>query len=170
MVRYEVKARLPRTLSTTIEHLADDLPQTHSSAKMHRCGGLTYQRFGRLVPQAELVEFATRTEKTALTTHHELFPQIYLGNTPNLVIAIHDYGHFFRRNHEILGVDPSLVQAFEEAQHSLKELRVLLGTLQTLAVNHTGEQLTVVSQQGVLKIFVRQSGTALPEEFLAEFT
>jgi hypothetical protein len=155
-----------------MDALTDHMAQVNITDRdsIQHIGGLSYKRIGRLVPQANLVELVTRTQWTVGRSYDELFPQIYLRNTPNLVIAIHNGGVFLRRTHEVLGKAGILDSVARAAQPHFKELRVLLGVLQTLAINHAGEQLTIVCQQGILKVFVRQNGTALPEEFLAEFT
>jgi hypothetical protein len=126
---------------------------------------------GNLVPQKDLIELTTRSERNAATfSWREAFPQLWLSQTPHHYLAVHNRGTFSSiQRRTIEGEDLLAIAA--DAQQSFRKLRKVLGAIQELLIEQGREaRLSLVCRNGVLEVFERTDGrNVLPDKVLKRF-
>lgn len=122
---------------------------------------------GSYVPQSAIVELTTRSiTREAEYDWKDAYPQLFLSQTPNHFLAVHQRGQFVRLKKRELD-SPELDRvAANLIQSDLKKLRRVLDTIKTLVIKHgQGGRLSLVCQGRVLKVFERTSqDSCLPDE------
>lgn len=182
VVRFEVDACIPTAAvrkSANIDELTDTLAnvsiaQTQKSLPKSISHGLTILRGGQISPQSSMIELSTVSQRRrAEYNWKELYPQLFLSQTPHHFLAIHDRGRFLTIEKRRLETRTSteLVNAAKDLQVNLRKLRAALGKIQEM-VKEEGERgrISLVCENGVLSVFERVGREGcLPDEFMARF-
>lgn len=132
---------------------------------------LTIFRAGTQVPQSNLIEMKTRSEASAARFDWgDVYPQLYLSQTPYHYLAIHRTGRFFKIEKDQIGKN-DLVAIENRAQPGFKKLRKLLGEIQTrVKKGGTNGRISLVCKDGVLAFHERiNKESCLPEDLFALF-
>jgi len=132
---------------------------------------LTVIRAGAEVPQGNILELTTRSERNAENFDWgESYPQLYLSQTPHLYLAVHSRGKFMRVQKEKLG-SSKMIGVERSLQVGLKKLRAALETIQDLVIDHGKDgRISFLCQDGELRAYERESrATCLPEDVIARF-
>lgn len=131
---------------------------------------LTILRGGYEVAQSALIELTTRTERRASEFDWvDPYPQLFLSQTPNHYLGVHDRGEFRSLRKNKLGA-PAFAQVENSAQASLRKLCALLKTIKAEVVG-AGERgrLSVVCVSGTLMVYQRTSEEGcLPRDVMVE--
>lgn len=101
----------------------------------------------------------------------ELYPQLFLSQTPHHFLGVHQSGRFREVEKRKLGTDPDFLAVANQMQESLKKLRQALEMIQELVIEHGAKgRLSLVCEDGELKVYERESqASCLPKEFIARF-
>lgn len=124
---------------------------------------------GQRVSQKSFIEMTTRTA-SGKNRWGDKYAQLYLSQTPHYYIAMHRDGEFYEITKHRLG-RKELEPAHKEAQGGFRRLRVLLGMIQDLVVEHgSTTMLSLVYRNKKLEIFKRddQQGV-VPDDVLVRF-
>lgn len=114
-----------------------------------------------LVPQSDLVEVKTRAIKRD-PNWKEIYPQLYLSQTPWLYMAKHDAG-VFQPVEKISLTGEEMKPYADMMEGSLGKLKNLLKTILKAAREQgEGVPLSVVCQGGKLYLWRRKEGTGKP--------
>ncbi|KZT69562.1 hypothetical protein DAEQUDRAFT_690723 [Daedalea quercina L-15889] len=128
-------------------------------------------RAGERVPQSSLIEMTTRSRTNALNYDWiEAYPQLFLSQTPNHYLAVHNRGEFESIQKRALG-DPELKRVEAQLQGSFRRLANALKTIQNIVVEH-GERgrLSLVFRDGALQVFQRRAqDSCLPDATMRRF-
>jgi len=133
--------------------------------------GLQVRRAGAIVPQESIIEMATRSKKRiAEYDWVDVFPQLWLSQTPHHFLAAHDRGTFEAITKRTLdGAELKRIQA--ESQAGFRRLRRALQDIKELVMKH-GKQgrLSLVFRDGELQALQRVSQeSCLPESVMERF-
>ena len=125
-----------------------------------------------MVAQSSIVELSTLSQKRRdVYDWKDLYPQLFLSQTPHHFLALHDRGRFIAIEKRQLGISTDLVSVANDLQRNMRSLRAALGEIQKLAIEH-GERgrISLVCEGGTLQVFrrVSQDGCLL-DEFMARF-
>ncbi|KAF9017281.1 hypothetical protein BDZ89DRAFT_1074911 [Hymenopellis radicata] len=160
VVRFEVDACLPTTSDIdTLTDAISNISLSPSSSSVTRITGLgnplqtlTVKRGGFLVPQSAILELSSVSYKRADTYEWaESLPQLYMSNTPQHFLGVHDRGRFLR-------------------YAKLRTVNLDKGALmQNLAILGQG-RLTLVRDGPEVRVYARESDEAcLPEAYMKKF-
>ena len=153
-----------RNLSEETTHL----PATSKYTTQH---GLEVKVGGSFISQDRLVELKTCTSRKLKYHRWEhVYSQLFLSNTPNVFLAIHDHGHFHRVVKEKLD-SPNLKHSSEKFQPQLWALVATLQAIQEMTITYGKKsRLSLVCEQGRLSVYERENKeSCLPAEILARF-
>ncbi|KAI0310145.1 hypothetical protein OF83DRAFT_1166709 [Amylostereum chailletii] len=194
VVRFEVDACLPTSTppatSSSPAATSDDLSDLLSSmnvagssaaqksknaatsgTKDSTSPSLNIVNAGSEVPQSAIVELTTRSERWFHTFDWaEALPQLYLSATPHLYVGLHNRGTFSEvRKYELNGQE--MGERKRTAAASFLKLARTLEGIQELVVEHGEEgRLSLVCQEGVLKVYSRVSAAScLSDELRKRF-
>ncbi|KAJ7055901.1 hypothetical protein C8F01DRAFT_1211566 [Mycena amicta] len=133
--------------------------------------GLTVIEGGNQIAHDSLVEITTRTQRRAQDMDWtENYPQLFLSQTPNHFLGIHNRGRFVQVVRRVLGRG-EFATVEKGMQPSLRKLRKVLAVIAQLVRAH-GERgrLTLVCREGTLRVYERESmESCLPDELLERF-
>ncbi|KAF8313259.1 hypothetical protein DL93DRAFT_2081345 [Clavulina sp. PMI_390] len=135
-----------------------------------------------LVDQKDLIEMATRSVMNRANFNWlKKYPQLYLSETPTLLLAVHENGNFTsiekfaaddKRNAEVR-------KAREEMQPGLNKLAAVLGAMRDRVLELTDDDANgsrrdrllalVANEDGKLTIYERNGGPKLPESLVELF-
>lgn len=174
VVRYEVDACLPP--SEDVDDLAEALgnitfqDQSPKVIKLSSEKQLVIKKAGRVVPQEDIVEIGTKSErsKTSVNWRDVIFPQLYVSATPLHIMGYHNNG-LFGRCEKRKTSDMSREEAF--LGKKLVLLEKVLCMIQAIVIEQgkTG-RLSFVRQGTDLLVYKRKSGqSCLPDEYLERF-
>lgn len=142
-----------------------------TSARSEPGTGLQVRRAGAIVSQDSIIEMATRSKKrVAEYDWRDVFPQLWLSQTPHHFLAAHDRGTFEAITKRTLD-DPDLRRVEAELQAGFRRLRRALQDIKELVVKH-GKQgrLSLVFRNGELQALQRVSQeSCLPESVMERF-
>ncbi|KAF7297462.1 hypothetical protein MIND_00979900 [Mycena indigotica] len=163
----------PTSLSSQHDYAAS-LTSTRATASPEPVtldNGLTVLEGGTHIPHTSLVELTTRTERRAQQMDWpENFPQLFLAQTPNHFVGVHNRGRFASVVKRQLGRG-EFAQVEQQVQPSLRILGAVLKEIAAL-VKAYGERgrLTLVCREGQLRVYERVSmESCLPDEMLERF-
>ncbi|KAJ8503210.1 hypothetical protein ONZ45_g11065 [Pleurotus djamor] len=177
VVRCEVDAYLPHGTKTSVNELADSLAEVNIRASPRSedatfvSGIAVYPSGSWSLPQSSIVEITTRSFWNYQNLNwSDVYPQIYLSQTPHLFIGLHHRGTFTRLVQENLG-SPPMRRIYAAEQPKMKMLRWLLGDIQKRLRKHGPDaKISLVCRGGVLGVYERDSyDDCLPEEVLDYF-
>jgi hypothetical protein len=115
------------------------------------------------------VEFKTRTRKSF--KWGDAYPQLYLSQTPHIIVAVHRNGTFQNIRKDKLG-EGRLKRIHTNQEMNFRRLRILLGIIIKL-VKEIGadKRMVLLCQRGVLKLHENLEGrSCLPDDHLALFS
>ncbi len=175
VVRFEVDACLPHESKADggIDALSDALsgislsPETKIQGLGNPHQTLTVKRGGFLVPESAILELSTVSSKRVDTYDWaEKLPQLYISNTPQHFLGVHDRGQFLRTDKQrTVNMEPgSLMQ-------DLAKLKRVLEMIQEIVVDHGKKgRLTLVRDGSEIKVYARESVEAcLPAAYMKKF-
>ena len=182
VVRFEVDACVPSsatkskgTSPSDIDALADAFSHTSLTSSLKKMSedkdGLCIRQGGILVDQDNLAELTTISKRRRdLFDWAETYPQLFLSQSPNHFLGVHERGRFEAIEQRKLGSD-DLRSVEQSLQGVLWQLRYLLDTIKALVVKHgKSGRLSLVCQGGELMVYKRSSAdSCLPEDILARF-
>lgn len=126
---------------------------------------------GYQVPQGSIMELTTRSERNAQNMEwNEYYPQLFLSQTAQHVLGVHQKGTFSRIEERSLE-SPEMRRVAASCQRTVKDLRAMLQVIQDLVVEH-GERgrLSLLCEGGVLKVYERTSQeSCLPDDVMGRF-
>jgi hypothetical protein len=152
-----------------LDGLGDSEPLVTSSAGPGN--PLTIIQGGALVSQSSLIEVKSASQKSATRQKwSEIYPQLYLSQTPWLYTAIHNDGKFYTVEKTQLG-SPELADIAEQSKHRFKKLRLALQTIKDLVVESgIRGRLSFVLENRELKVYERSSrASCLPDDIMSSF-
>ncbi|KAJ7055940.1 hypothetical protein C8F01DRAFT_993761 [Mycena amicta] len=181
IVRFEVDAHVPAPVvqrgvgrgGTALDDLAGQLANMRVTKPVPFISeyGLTVIEGGNQIAHDSLVELTTRTQRRAQDMDWtENYPQLFLSQTPNHFLGIHNRGRFVQVVKRVLGRG-EFATVEKGMQPSLRKLRKLLAVIAQLVRAH-GERgrLTLVCREGTLRVYERESmESCLPDEVLERF-
>lgn len=185
MLRFAVDACLPqpREIHTgdTIGRDVNDISNLLSGLSMsltsrfpgsdHNPNDVRIEKGGSIVPQNALIELATRSMRYIHQFDWDsAYPQLFLSQTPNHYVAVHDKGTFTHIIQRSLG-DPELEKIDADSQDGFRKLRCIFQVIQDLAKGH-GERgrLSLVYWKGVMRVYQRTKNTcSLPDDIMERF-
>jgi len=152
--------------------LADTLSSLNlSSAPSTVTSGLRTIRGGKQVPQSSIIELKTRSERSAQSLDWtDIFPQLFLSQTPHQIIGVHQRGRFFQLLEKNL--QSAEMKAIERTcQPGFKRLRRALADIRNVAITRgKNARLSLVCRNGVLQVMERTAApSCLPDEILGRF-
>jgi hypothetical protein len=179
VVRFEVDACLKAAKPSDVDGLRIALEHTSisqssnspSDQKVGIVPPLRVHRVGTLVPQEDIVELVTRSVRTVkLYKWREVLPQLYFSQTRHHILAIHNHGKFERLRRDELERSDTLRAHTAAMQPTFKKLQVLLKAIQSLAISHKLERLSLVQRDGRLEVMTRAGEDELLEAVIARFS
>ncbi|TFY81638.1 hypothetical protein EWM64_g2374 [Hericium alpestre] len=166
VVRFEVDACLPSDeKNAELDSMTRSLATLNVASESSWSQGLHIIHAGSEVPQQSLVELKTTGSRKSVKWS-EVFPQLYLSQTPWFYIGYHENGTFSELQiHKTVEMEAQ--RDFFEPR--LRKLGQMLKTIQELVVAHgTKTRLSLVCQGGVLSLYERVTReNCLPAEELA---
>ena len=198
VVRFEVDACLPSATpkrsaspvkqSSNPDDLADILaglnitPQNPASPSVPSSSSYTASEAGsssqlRILragveqPQTSIIELTTRSEnRINQLVWTEIFPQLYLSQTPHFYVGIHSRGRFYEIRKQSLD-SLEMVSQREQAETSFKKLGMALRMIQKLVIKHgQAARLSLVCEKGKLMVYERvNTQSCLPAEVMQRF-
>lgn len=111
---------------------------------------------GTEVPQESIMELATRSQYFIHEINWgEIFPQLFLSNTPHFYLGVHNRGRFDEiRKMELSGDE--LGSQREEAEVNFRKLGKALSTIQEIVQKYGKERrVSLVCESGTLKVYER---------------
>ena len=122
-------------------------------------------------PQESIIELTTRSENYIHKLNWaEIFPQLYLSQTPHFYTGVHSAGRFFEvREQRLDGLE--MVSQREKAETGLRKLGKVLKMIQEIVVKHgKAGRLSLVCEEGTLKVYEWVSvQSCLPAEVMRRF-
>ena len=121
--------------------------------------------------QESIIELTTRSENyTQNLDWAEVFPQLYLSQTPHLYVGVHSVGRFFDVRKQSLD-SLEMVSQREKAETSPRKLGNVLRMIQKIVVKHgRAGRLSLVCEKGTLRAYERVSTqSCLPAEVIQRF-
>lgn len=135
-------------------------------------GGLHVVRAGREVAQPALIKLKTRAANSYSSFSWDgPYVQLYLGQTPTLIVGIHRDGTFDKLHERDLDT-PEYENAKQRTEPALKKLRRLLDDIHAAVLKQgNGAKLSIITDNklGVLKLVKRTDDRVLPDEVLRRF-
>ncbi|ETW82298.1 hypothetical protein HETIRDRAFT_168757 [Heterobasidion irregulare TC 32-1] len=128
-------------------------------------------RAGAAQLQESIIELTTRSEDyTQNLDWAEVFPQLYLSQTPHLYVGVHSVGRFFDVRKQSLD-SLEMISQREKAETSLRKLGNALRMIQKIVVKHgRAGRLSLVCEKGTLRAYERVSTqSCLPAEVIQRF-
>lgn len=173
VVRSEVDACIQDTLNDESNPSSDTMEVSGLSpaGTQMESYGLNVLIGGNFVSQHNLLELKTCVyKKLRFHDWEKVYPQLFLSNTPNVFLAIHDSGHFSELMTEKLG-SGSLLRAAEKLNPQVQRLMATLEMIQKFAILHGKEsRLSLVHQNGRLTVYLRENKeSCLPAEIMSRF-
>ena len=117
------------------------------------------------------MESSTRSEiALANLNWRDIYSQLFLGQTPQHILGVHRRGNFSKIEVRRLD-DPELRGLNAVSQHVFRQLRVVLGSIQEIMVEHSRRgTLSLVYQGRELKVYERMGGgDCVPSDVLRRF-
>ncbi|KAF9223146.1 hypothetical protein BS17DRAFT_782437 [Gyrodon lividus] len=116
-----------------------------------------------LTPQGNMVEIKTRASHRALDWI-EIYPQLYLSQTPYLYVAKHERGNF--QTVEKTQLNGATMRPYaKQAEASMGKLKILLGQiLEVVRKEGNNVPLSLVCRGGELVLYKRAAGSENPTE------
>ena len=119
------------------------------------------------IPQTHLLEIKTHNNPSMKWP--KAYPQLYFSQTPHIYHAFHKNGTFTSIKKFTLG-QSELMDVDKSAQVGFKQLRKLLGYIQSLVIKHGAARISLVCVGKTLSVYrVPQGESCLPEDSLALF-
>lgn len=135
-------------------------------------GGLHVVRAGREVAQPALIKLKTRAANSYSSFSWDgPYVQLFLGQTPTLIVGIHRDGTFDKLHERDLDT-PEYENAKQRTEPALKKLRRLLDDIHAAVLKQgNGAKLSIITDNklGVLKLVKRTDDRVLPDEVLRRF-
>jgi hypothetical protein len=132
---------------------------------------LTILRGGAIVPQSSLIEVKSPSQKSAAKQKWaEIYPQLYLSQTPWLYKAIHCHGQFYVVKKTQLG-SPELADVAERSKLRFQKLKVALQIIKDIVMKSGAQgRLSFVLENRELKVYDRSNqASCLPADIMAHF-
>lgn len=134
-----------------------------------------------LVKQKDLIELVTRSTRSRENFEwSDVYPQLYLSNTPTLLLGVHDAGTFSRV--EKFGTDDvtneEIRRSKENTQAGMNKVAAVLNAIRDAVLPLTdadasGDRrdrlLSLIYRDGELKLYERKGDKKLPAELLKAF-
>ncbi|TFY75224.1 hypothetical protein EWM64_g8788 [Hericium alpestre] len=159
IVRFEVDAFLPSDeavqssgkSATTLDSLTDSLSTLQVTTESASPPGLQIIRAGSEVPHRSVIELKTSSKKHIRWS--DIFPQLYLSQTPWFYVGFHEKGTFTEvQKSNML----EMKEQRKDLEGRLRQLGQTLEMIQELAIAHgTKKCLSLVCQSGVLTVYER---------------
>ncbi|KAI0049458.1 hypothetical protein FA95DRAFT_1489223 [Auriscalpium vulgare] len=189
VVRFEVDACLradkTRVRSAAKPATVDDLSHSMGSMQLappapavvpsSRAGqsdttSLAVIHAGTEVKQDKILELATRSinfiENMDWT---EVYPQLYLSQTPHFYLGVHSRGNFSRIQKRSLA-EVDLEAQKQAGDANMQKLGRALELIQDIVIEHGhGKRLSLVCMDGILKVHERVGDGCLPPDAMARF-
>jgi hypothetical protein len=123
---------------------------------------------GNIVPQSALV--GIKSQKIMAEKWADIYPQLYLSQTPWLYTVVHQEGLFHIVKKTQLG-SAELDDTVERTKPRLQKLRIALQTIKDMVIESgVGGRLSFVLEDHELKVYERKSqASCLPDDILAHF-
>lgn len=116
-----------------------------------------------VIPQSRVIEIKTRASHRELDWK-EVYPQLYLSQTPYLYLARHTKGTFGAVEKVDLNGE-TMVPRAKEAEDAMSKLEMLLGSiLKAVRRQGKGVPLSLVYHKGKLQLYKRNEGSGKPIE------
>lgn len=116
-----------------------------------------------VIPQSRVIEIKTRASHRELDWK-EVYPQLYLSQTPYLYLARHTKGTFGAVEKVDLNGE-TMVPRAKEAEDAMGKLEMLLGSiLKAVRRQGKGVPLSLVYHKGKLQLYKRNEGSGKPIE------
>ncbi|KAA1472274.1 hypothetical protein DENSPDRAFT_850802 [Dentipellis sp. KUC8613] len=190
IVRYEVDACLPgkapanakgnnasqpaAPASSNVDDLTSTLASVSVSQQQSPTTGassssLNIIHAGRQVPQSSVIELTTRSQNYIhLLDWSDVFPQLYLSQTPLFYLGVHQRGEFKEIRKQDMGKD--MDEQREAALETFQRLGKVLEEIQELMVEHADKKLSLVCEGGVLKVYQRATTrSCLPQDVMERY-
>lgn len=177
LIRFEVDACYSTEAASDnpdLDNLADALSSvkidnTPSTPPTTKVGPINVVRAGEEVAQRDLIKIKTKSSISPFPWI-SAYPQLLLGQTPTLKVGMHTRGTF----ETVLSRQLDSSEFDEEKamiQPALNKLRKLLGHIHDAALERgRGAMLSIVYQDGVLKLIERTDGRLLlPPKVIRRF-
>jgi hypothetical protein len=184
LLRYAVDAiisaprldKSPPTVETpSVDSLTDRLSAVslgNTSSPSKPAPDLTIIDGGSLAPQTSIIETKTRSQRNFTTNFkwEDFGPQLFLSRTPNMFVGVHERGTFTSIEKEQFR-SLEMREVTREAQGYLKKMVCALQDIVDLVRKEgNGRKLSLIYQDGVMKLYERSTGReALPTEFMLKF-
>lgn len=180
IVRFEVDAFIPPVASSIKDiDFSDRLePSTTFSlavssplSSTDQRNPLTILQGGAMVPQSSLIEVKSPSQKSATKQRWaEMYPQLYLSQTPWLYKAIHRDGQFYTVKKTQLG-SSELADVAVKSKLRFQKLRLALQVIKNTVVESGAQgRLSLVLENRELVVFNRRSeASCLPKDIMALF-
>jgi hypothetical protein len=183
IVRFEVDAFIPPVASPVKDIDFPDrlevpepsttcslaVPSPLSSADQRN--PLTILQGGAMVPQSSLIEVKSSSQKSATKQKWaEIYPQLYLSQTPWLYKAIHRDGQFYTIRKTQLG-SSELADVAVRSKLRFQKLRLALQVIKNIVIKSGAQgRLSLVLENRELVVFNRRSeASCLPKDIMALF-
>lgn len=132
-----------------------------------------------MVAQENLIELMSRVPSAEIKWN-DIYPQLYLSGTTNLIIGYHDRGRFtsLKMYHTEDPEDQTMISAREKTQEGMDKLAAVLRLIRDAVLDLTDDDasgdrserlLSLVCQQKKLKLYERTGGSRLPDDLVAHF-
>ncbi|KIM82257.1 hypothetical protein PILCRDRAFT_71145 [Piloderma croceum F 1598] len=132
---------------------------------------LTILQGGAMVPQSSLIEVKSPSQKSATKRKWaEIYPQLYLSQTPWLYKAIHRDGQFYTVRKTQLG-SSELADVAVKSKLRFQKLRLALQVIKNTIIESGAQgRLSLVLENRELVVFNRRSeASCLPKDIMALF-
>ncbi|KAL7279602.1 hypothetical protein ACG7TL_006008 [Trametes sanguinea] len=157
VVRFEVDAYAPEDgvladMSAKLSLYPPAPPPAPATSTICSNAAVAVVRGGKFIPHSSLIEITTRSYK-AQRKWYEIYPQLFLSQTPHFYLAVHDRGTFLQiAKHGPASPRLSPYENHERMQQSMRQLIHLLETVQEMVKQH-GKQgvLSLVCRDGKLR-------------------
>lgn len=129
------------------------------------------QRGGSVIPQDAIIEITTRNERALYQFDWTFaFPQLFLSQTHNHHLAVHQKGTFSRIVKRTLD-DPEMKKIQAGIQGSFVRLRQVMQDIQSLAKEHGQRgRLSLVYRRGVMEVYQRvKDDSCIPDDIMRRF-
>lgn len=129
------------------------------------------QRGGSVIPQDAIIEITTRNERALYQFDWTFaFPQLFLSQTYNHHLAVHQKGTFSRIVKRTLD-DPEMEKIQAGIQGSFVRLRQVMQDIQSLAKEHGQRgRLSLVYRRGVMEVYQRvKDDSCIPDDIMRRF-
>ncbi|KZP03187.1 hypothetical protein FIBSPDRAFT_688699, partial [Athelia psychrophila] len=156
VVRFEVDAFIPPGQREKVDDesflKAFSAPTVSGAPIPAKPGGLTIRHGGQMVPQSSLIEL-----KSGRIKWPEVYPQLYVSQTPWLYKAAHENGQFHKVTKVGL-VSPEMEEVAEKSNVKFERLRGALQTIKDIVVKAGPKgRLSFVLEGKELQVYDRES-------------